>query len=64
MTNVIAASGSKAEVLEQLRQMQLAHDDRPTVAKLLGALADHVDFEVDGGNKSIDVAVSIKYGMG
>lgn len=59
----IAASGTKDEVLEKLKALQIG-TDQPTISRIASALADHVDLEIDGGNRQIDVSVSIHYGMG
>ncbi len=58
MTRVIKATGTKDEVLEKLRAMKVGNMDG-TLTRVLDALTEHVETSVDGGNKHIEVSVSI-----
>lgn len=64
MTKVIRASGTKEEVLDALQSIRVGCDEDGTARRLLDALLQHVDAEVDGGNRSVDVQLSIKYSVG
>jgi hypothetical protein len=58
MTRTISAAGSREDVLRTLRALKVGSEE-PTFAKLIDALADHVETDVDAGNRHVEVSVSI-----
>ena len=58
MIRVISAAGSKADVMETLRALEVGSGES-TMARVLKALAEHVETSVDSGNKHVEVSLSI-----